>query len=129
MLIVRAGANFQDADKDRHLGAIDLSGVLQAGFADPPDLLDIERKDRIRVRLPIDHAEDRERIAVRLGENDIADGGEFLSLGNARRLETLFGNELLGQIDAKRFAWNFRLAEMRFSRIGPGHLQTLVDRC
>jgi hypothetical protein len=37
-----------------------------------------------------------------VAENDIADGGELLSLGNDRGLEALFGDELLGQIDGKR---------------------------
>ena len=121
LLIGRAGANLHDADKDRHLGAIDLAGVVQAGFTDPPDLPDIKVEDRVRVCFPIDQAQDRERIAVLISENDIADGGEFLNLGNARDHKTLFGDELLGQIGGKRFARNLRLTETRFFRIGQVH--------
>jgi hypothetical protein len=75
---------------------------MKTGLADLPDFVDIQVKDRARARLPIDHAEDGECKSVRVAENDIADGGELLSLGNDRGLEALFGDELLGQIDGKR---------------------------
>ena len=126
LLISRARTDFHDPDKDRHLGAVYFSGVFQAGFTDLPDFVDAETEGLVGVRLAIDHAKDGECISIRLGENDVADGGEFLNFGNARKLEALFGDELLRQIDAKCFGWNFRCAEIGWCRIGRCHVKSQV---
>jgi hypothetical protein len=66
-LIGGAGTDFDDPDRNRHLRAIYLSGVFQAGSTDPPHLIDIETESRLRIGLSIDDAEDRECVAVRIG--------------------------------------------------------------
>jgi len=104
------GAHFVDRDADRHLGAVDPSGVLEARLSDFEQLITRHREDLGRIFFAIDQAA---HLKTQIGfeERDVAVLDELGGFFGDAGLKTLVTYQTLCEISAEGFSRALRFVE------------------